>query len=281
MEEGYEYEDAIALTEEQVEDGGRLRAALGHVVNHPRLALGGGSLAVSFAVDIFVRFDPFVAVLGFGAAIVIGFKGDDLVRGTMQLLVPGSDQEEAREIADRFAEHALADYPVFADQSVGAKLRRLLRLEEGEVVEADDVPPPQPKGDRVKTLPASANSGPLTYERIVTWFEHRMINDEQFFALLQRIDDQELSPIRESGETVNPPLEPGETSESAVKFNAVSPTVSPEDEAIIVRTAFALQAANGKVTREEIKAALGWNNKRHGEIKAICDKYGIAMQGGK
>jgi hypothetical protein len=85
----------------------------------------------------------------------------------------------------------------------------------------------------------------------------------------------------ESGESVKPPVERGESGESVVKFHQEGETVSPEDEMVIVRTAFSLIATNGKVTREEIKTALQWNNKRHSEIKVVCDKYSIAMPGGK
>jgi hypothetical protein len=275
-------EEFYELDEETVplEEGGRMQALISHAMYHPRLTFGGGSLLVSLAADIVVRFDPLVTVLGLAAAVAIGWNGDSLARG-MRDLIPGANQEQAQEDAYRFAEKLAGDYPVYADQSTGAKLRRLFRMEQGEVVDA----PPKPKGDRVKELPSNIGQA-LTYERICTWFEQCMINDKQFFTLLKRIDnDLAETDDGESGETVKEPLEAGENGESPVKFHqegeTVSPDVSPEDEIVVVRTAIALQQANGKVTREDIKVALNLNNKKHWIIKVVCDKYGIAMPPGR
>jgi hypothetical protein len=178
-----ETEQETALLDELPDDASlRLQTAMAMAINHPRLSLGTGSLLVSFALDIVVRFDPLVVILGLGAAVTIGFKAEDL----MQAFVPGSDQEQARESADRFADHLLEDYPIHADHSVRAKLRRLFHLEESEVIEA----PPRLKGESTKSLPAHNTGGEaLTYERICIWLEHHIINDKQFFVLLQRLDE--------------------------------------------------------------------------------------------
>jgi hypothetical protein len=159
-------------------------------INHPHLTLGGGSLVASFVIDVFVRFDPLCVVLGLGAAIAIGWKGDDLMDGTIKLLVPGSDQEQAQEDADRFADQMLEDYPVYADQSAGAKLRRLFHLEEGTIVDA--LPPKREsiakKASNKKGNVVETGGEGLTFERIVTWFDEGRIDDVQFFDLLERLD---------------------------------------------------------------------------------------------
>lgn len=276
-DEEWEDEADTALIEAQP---GRLQSVMGHIARHPRLDLTGGTLLLSFGVDIFVRFDPFGVIVGLAATAVVCWKSGDLVQGAMEILVPGSNQDAVREGAEDFADRYLGDYPVYADQSFGAKMRRLFHLEEGEIVDA----PPRPKGS-IKELPSNTDE-PLTYERIATWLEHRMINDKQFFVLLKRLDNEiDLSLMGESGESVKAPVGPGESGESAVKFNAVSPelspTVSPEEEESVLQAYFTIARQKGKVTREDIKAALQLNNKKHYIVKVVCDKYSIAMPGGK
>lgn len=296
------YDDDETLYLEEDDDGrGKLQVfrdwAADGVMQHPRFALGGGSLFVSFAVDCFFRFDLMIVAMGVGAVTIIAWKADDLIEGAIHLLAPGSDQEQTREIASHIADHALADYPVYTDQSIGAKLRRLIGLGDREVVEGEAEEPgsslPAPKRALPPKREVVAQSREdiqhykegretVLVERAMNLLEDGIINDKQFFVLLDRIDSRvPLSRSGESGERVKGPERPGESGESPVKFNSVSPTVSPQDELLIARTAFRLIGENGHVTREEIKTALGWNNKRHGEIKVICDKYGIAMPGGK
>ena len=55
-------------------------------------------------------------------------------------------------------------------------------------------------------------------------------------------------------------------------------TISQEDEVAVVYAAFQLQLAGANVTREAIKQKLGWNNKKHEIVKAVCDKHGIAKR---
>jgi hypothetical protein len=269
-------EDETALIEAEVSP-----SWLTHVMHHPHLTLGGGSLLLSFVIDVAVRFDSFAVIVGLGTAAVIGWKGEDLMIGTMKLLVPGSDQEQAQEDADRFAEDFLGDYPIHPDQRPLSKLKRLFKID--EIVEA--LPDPSLSKKRaVKKLngPPNASGGEgLTYARIAEWFEEGRIDDTQFFALLDRIEHPRLSRISESGESVKRPGRLREGGESAVKVYGEGESISPEDEQAVIRTAFALQQMNGKVTREDIKATLQWNNKKHWIVKAVCDKYGIAMQGGK
>lgn len=96
--------------------------------------------------------------------------------------------------------------------------------------------------------------------------------------------EREAVPIGESRESVKSPVKPRESGENVVKShqeNQEGESVSPEDEQAVIRVAFALQQANGKVTREDIKNSLQLNNKKHWIVKAVCDKYGIAMPGGK
>jgi hypothetical protein len=154
---------------------GRLQTLASHAIHHPRLALGGGSMLLSLGVDVFVHFDPFIAVLGLGAAVVIGFKGDDLLFGTLKLLVPGSNQGQVREDADRWASQMLDDYPAYEDQSALAKIRRLFRLEEGNVVE-ESLPPLKKRDIKKLNGPhGHVNEEVLTFERIAT-------GATQFFA---------------------------------------------------------------------------------------------------
>ena len=190
---------------------------LTHAMNHPHLTLGGGSLLLSFAVDVAIRFDPFVVVLGLAATVVIGWNGEFLARG-MQSLILGADQEQVREDADHFADQLLLDYPMHSDQRPIAKIRRLFRIEEDEV---RDVAPP-PKRERANNRQTKDEGEGLTFERIATWLEEGRINDKQFFFLLQRLDTESAvsDPRNRNGneaqnggeeaslEAVSPPPEP-------------------------------------------------------------------------
>jgi hypothetical protein len=180
-----EYEDESLLDEEE-DQRGRLQLIASHAMDHPRLACGGGSLILSLTADVIAHLDPLVVVMGIAATVVIGWNGETLVKGIQQLL-PGSDQAQVQEDADRFADHFLHDYPVYADQSLSAKIRRLFRLEEGEVVE--EPLPPLKKREVTKGNGPHASIEAFTYERIATWLEQRIINDRQFFILLRRIDE--------------------------------------------------------------------------------------------
>jgi hypothetical protein len=262
---------------------GRLQVVLHGCMNHPRLSFGGGSFFLSIAADLVFRLDPLWVFMGLGAAAVIAVKGDDLAEGFQQWLIPGSDQEQVAEDAGRFADQMLESYPVYADQSALAKLKRLFHLEEGKVVDAKKKALPPKKSGNGKSLNGNETSGEtgLTVDLICEWFSDGRIDDTQFFDLLDRIASPRLSPKSESGESVKRLVGPREDGESPVKVNQSSETISPDDEQIVIRTAFALQQVNGKVTREDIKNALGWNNKKHWIVKAVCDQYGIAVQGGK
>jgi hypothetical protein len=152
-------------------------------VSHPRIALGGGSLLLSFAVDVAIRFDPFVTVLGLATAVAIGWNGDAVARG-MQSLIPGLDQGQVQEDADRFADQLLLDSPLHPDQRPIAKLKRLFRIDESDVVEEA----PLPKKGRAKNYQVKDGEEGFTFERIARWLEEGRINDKQFFFLLQRLD---------------------------------------------------------------------------------------------
>ena len=290
-EEEFDYEEWELEDEEETDllplepESSKLRMLQETAIGHPRLTFGGGTFLLSLIVDAAIH-DPFVAVLGVAAAAALGWKGEDL----MQAFVPGSDQEAAREDADRFADNLLEGYPVYADQSANAKFKRLFHLPSADWTEVGEEPPPPQQG-RVKKQQRQMQvveeedeegEGELTHARIIAWLEDGLITNKQFFVLMQRIDERTQKADSESGESVKRLPKPRETGENPVKFNPesenISPDVSPEDEQAIIRTAFALQQANGKVTREEIKAALGWNNKKHWIVKTTCDKYNIAMK---
>ena len=293
-DEEWEDEDtAIQEYEDEAEGQGRLRLVLYHAMNHPRISLGGGSLVLSVVVDVVSRFYPFFIVMGLGVSFGLVITGRDIALGLQRFLLPGSDQDQVAEDAERFADHLLDGYPIYEDQSALAKLRRLFRLEDGKVVDAL----PQ---KNVRSLPkkqnekssngngVNAESEGLTYERITTWFDEGRIDNVQFLALLDRIDHLRLSPQSENGESVKRLQRPREDGESPVKSHNVSPelsplspTVSPEEEESVLQAYFSIQRQKGKVTREDIKAALQLNNKKHYIVKIVCDKYGIAMPGGK
>lgn len=55
-------------------------------------------------------------------------------------------------------------------------------------------------------------------------------------------------------------------------------TISHGDETAILIAVIDLQIANVNITREAIKQKLGWNNKKHDIVKAVCDKHGIAVR---
>lgn len=281
------------------EEQGGLRAVWDFAIHHPRWPLGGSSLLISFGVDIATHFNFMAAAIGIGISFVVGWKADDLVQGTMEFLIPGSNQEESRAVADSFADYALEGYPEYRDQSTGAKLRRLVGLGSREVVEAGEEEAKKPL-PAPKRLPAkrevvaqspkenAAHQG-LTYEAVEQWFLSNRIDGNQFIVLLDRIEKQRsFSPQSENGESVKRPERPGESGESTVNFNGLSPeisplspTVSPEEEEAVLRAYFDLQRQKGKVNRGDIKEALGLHNKKYYIVQATCDKYGIAMPGGK
>ena len=86
----------------------------------------------------------------------------------------------------------------------------------------------------------------------------------------------------ESGEsTVKRPAEPGEslTGPGASGESLTSPgenVVSSEDRDAVILAISALVDQGRPLTREGIKEYLGWNNRKHWVVKAVCDKYGIA-----
>lgn len=55
-------------------------------------------------------------------------------------------------------------------------------------------------------------------------------------------------------------------------------TLTHGDETAILMAVIDLQMANVAVTREAIKQKLGWNNKKHDIVKAVCDKHKIAVR---
>ena len=216
-DEEWELEEDEAETEIlPPEEHGKLRVLQETAVEHPRIALGGSTLLLSFVVDVAVH-DPFITILGLAAAAVIGWKGEDL----MQIIVPGSDQEAAREDADRFADNLLEGYPVYSDQSANAKFKRLFHLpsadwtEVGEEDKIVDALPPKRKqiAPPQKRVSQTNSSGGLTVDRITEWFESGRIDDTQFFELLERIDNATQNATR-SARSVDP---------KAASEDAVSP----------------------------------------------------------
>ena len=79
----------------------------------------------------------------------------------------------------------------------------------------------------------------------------------------------------ESGETVKGPVKPGESGES-LTTNGESRIVSIEERDAVILAVSALVNEGRPVSREAIKGHLGWNNKKHWIVKAVCDEYGIA-----
>lgn len=55
-------------------------------------------------------------------------------------------------------------------------------------------------------------------------------------------------------------------------------TISSGDETTVLMAVIDLQTAGQNVTREAIKQKLGWNNKKHDIVKAVCDKHKIAVR---
>ena len=82
--------------------------------------------------------------------------------------------------------------------------------------------------------------------------------------------------ISENGETVKRPEKPGESGESFTTPGESEETLSPTDKEAILRALTALVQSGKPVTREAIKAHLGWNNRKHHLVKIFCDEYGIA-----
>jgi hypothetical protein len=78
----------------------------------------------------------------------------------------------------------------------------------------------------------------------------------------------------ENGESMKQPMKPGE----GFTERSESKEVSQENREAIFRAVDALSSENKAVTREAIKAFLGWNNKQHWIVKAVCDEYGIACK---
>ncbi len=206
---------------------------LTYVMDHPHLTLGGGSLLLSFVIDVAVRFDSFAIIVGLGTAAVIGWKGEDLVEGTMKLLVPGSDQAQVQEDADRFASDFLDDYPMHPDQRPISKIRRLFGID--KVVEAL----PQKESDTQKKIKANrSNVGDeegLTYARIVAWFEEGRIDDVQFFALMDRIENGTQKPTR-SGRSVatQPALEADVDGQNVASAPAAFPPGWTQEKADLI-----------------------------------------------
>lgn len=81
----------------------------------------------------------------------------------------------------------------------------------------------------------------------------------------------------ESERMVKQPLERGETF-TDLTSNGESFTSSHGDETTILMAVIDLQMAGQNVTREAIKQKLGWNNKKHDIVKAVCDKHKIAVR---
>jgi hypothetical protein len=81
----------------------------------------------------------------------------------------------------------------------------------------------------------------------------------------------------EKVKTVKQPVEHHESGESLI-VEGENFTVSRSDETAILMAVIDLQTTDAKVTREAIKQTLGWNNKKHDIIKAVCDKHGIARR---
>ncbi len=78
----------------------------------------------------------------------------------------------------------------------------------------------------------------------------------------------------ESGETVQEPAEPGESGES-LTVSGESKTVSSEERDAVILAVSALVNEGKPLSREAIKQHLGWNNKKHWIVKAVCDEYSL------
>jgi hypothetical protein len=102
------------------------------------------------------------------------------------------------------------------------------------------------------------------------------------YSPLQQLPEHAFMGAGEDSERVNKPAAPGESglnSHGEQVNGHVKPgeTVKPGEEQAILRAYFLLEADKpGQVTRGDILARLGWNNKKWSVLKAVCDKYGIA-----
>lgn len=198
-EEEYYEEDETALMEmeDETETPGRWQALKLIATDHPRISFGGGTFVLSIAVDIFVRFDPLVSILGLSAAVIACVKGEDL----LELFIPAADPEDAHRVVNQ-----VFDYPMYKDQSARAKIMRVFRqgpdslyeLAEPSEYEEEQQPvrrqPRQlPPLQKVKKLPPPSNAGgagqDLAYERITDLFLSGKIDDERFLALIDRIEN--------------------------------------------------------------------------------------------
>lgn len=213
-----EDETALLELEDEEETPGRWQMvwamATDITTSHPRLSCGGGSLAISIAIDVVVHFDPFVSILGLVSAAVIGWKGEDV----LQLFAPSADPEEAHRVVSQ-----VFDYPTYRDQSVQAKIMRLFRqgpdslYELAEPEEEEQQPvrqvrplPPLQRTGEVKRLPPGNTAGAgqgLTHERIIAWFERGTIDDQQLVRLLDHIEKRSQTVTR-NGRNAQPKTAP-------------------------------------------------------------------------
>ena len=83
--------------------------------------------------------------------------------------------------------------------------------------------------------------------------------------------------VKAGESAVKQPLKRGENGESFGE-NATTFTepFTTEQEQQIIRAALAIAQSGQKVTRTAIRDRLGWNNKKHDVLKAVCDKHNIA-----
>ena len=88
-------------------------------------------------------------------------------------------------------------------------------------------------------------------------------------------EDARLIEAGESESMVKRPAEPCESGESLTS-NGESRRVSAEERDAVILAVSALVNQGKPLSREAIKGHLGWNNKKHWIVKAVCDEYGIA-----
>jgi hypothetical protein len=224
---------------------------LAYAMHHPRLSLGGGSMLLSLVIDIAVRFDSFAVIIGLGAAVAIGWNGEQLALGIQEMLLPGSNQAQVQEDADRFAEDFLGDYPMHPDQRPLSKLKRLFKID--QIVEASSRKEVLPHNqERAKRSIANQEEG-LTYARIAEWFEEGRIDDTQFFTLLERIDNKKvISPAKTSSSSSSSSLPSDWTEKEARMARELAKEVKDKD------TIIRLLEKKGTIAnrRKELKAIL-------------------------
>ena len=87
-----------------------------------------------------------------------------------------------------------------------------------------------------------------------------------------------MLPQGETVKEVKEPLDSGEAFTGESETGETGEAFTQEEKQLVLNAFYELCTITkgGKVTREMIKTRLGWNNKKHHIVKAVCDALGIA-----